>query len=119
MNRFKYRKIIPEIIDDFSWSGKELNQNLEEIEWINKNLGGTNTSACPVLFYIQKNLRKDLKIVDIGCGSGDLLKKIQLACERIKKIELVAENEAYAPIDITGDVELKIWGVVTNVIHHL
>jgi DNA polymerase V len=36
-----------------------------------------------------------------------------------KKIELVAENDAYSPIDITEDMELKIWGVVTNVIHHL
>ena len=89
MNRFRYRKIIPEIIDDFNWSGKELNQNLEEIEWINKNLGGTNTSAYPILHYIQNNLRQELKIVDIGCGSGDLLKKIQLACEGIKKIELI------------------------------
>lgn len=34
-----------------------------------------------------------------------------------KKIQLVAENEAYAPIDITECTELHIWGVVTSVIH--
>lgn len=33
------------------------------------------------------------------------------------KIKLVAENDAYAPIDITEEMELRIWGVVTNVIH--
>lgn len=89
MSKFRYRTIVPEIIDDFNWSGKELDQNLEEIEWINKNLGGTHTSAYPVLSYIQKNLQKDLKIADIGCGSGDFLKKIKTACEGVKKVELI------------------------------
>ncbi|MEI8365357.1 MAG: translesion error-prone DNA polymerase V autoproteolytic subunit [Parachlamydiaceae bacterium] len=36
-----------------------------------------------------------------------------------KRVQLVPENDAYHPIDITGDEELKIWGVVTNVIHGL
>lgn len=36
-----------------------------------------------------------------------------------KKVQLVAENDAYAPIDITEATELHIWGVVTNVIHSL
>lgn len=36
-----------------------------------------------------------------------------------KKLLLVAENEAFAPIEITEDVDLRIWGVVTNVIHAL
>lgn len=35
------------------------------------------------------------------------------------KIQLVAENEAYAPIQITEESELHIWGVVTSVIHKL
>ena len=34
-----------------------------------------------------------------------------------KKIQLVAENEAYAPINITEDADFRIWGVVTNVVH--
>lgn len=32
-------------------------------------------------------------------------------------VQLVAENDAYPPINITEDIELQIWGVVTNVIH--
>lgn len=36
-----------------------------------------------------------------------------------KKVQLVAENDAYRPIDITEEVDLRIWGVVTNVIHSL
>lgn len=34
-----------------------------------------------------------------------------------KKVQLVAENDRYLPIDVTEDIELHIWGVVTNVIH--
>ncbi len=34
-------------------------------------------------------------------------------------LQLVAENDAYPPIDITADTDLHIWGVVTNVIHKL
>lgn len=34
-----------------------------------------------------------------------------------EKIELVAENEGYAPIAVTEGSDLHIWGVVTNVIH--
>lgn len=33
------------------------------------------------------------------------------------KILLIAENDAYRPIEITGEVDFRIWGVVTNVIH--
>ena len=34
-------------------------------------------------------------------------------------IGLLAENDAYAPIEITEGIDLRIWGVVTNVIHPL
>jgi DNA polymerase V len=34
-----------------------------------------------------------------------------------KKLQLLAENEAYAPIDISENSDLHIWCVVTNVIH--
>lgn len=36
-----------------------------------------------------------------------------------KKVQLVAENDAYKPIEITGEEDFRIWGVVTNVIHGL
>jgi hypothetical protein len=77
-NRFLHREVVPEIIDDFNWKGKELDQNLEEIEWINKYLGGTHTSAYPVLSYIQKNLGKDIMVAEM----------IQQACKGVKKIGL-------------------------------
>lgn len=36
-----------------------------------------------------------------------------------KKVLLMAENDAYPPIVITEDIDLRIWGVVTSVIHPL
>jgi DNA polymerase V len=35
------------------------------------------------------------------------------------RVQLVAENNAYAPIDITTEMDFRIWGVVLNVIHYL
>lgn len=36
-----------------------------------------------------------------------------------KKVLLMAENDAYRPIDIQEGMDLHIWGVVTNVVHPL
>ncbi|MBA3957990.1 MAG: translesion error-prone DNA polymerase V autoproteolytic subunit [Parachlamydiaceae bacterium] len=55
--------------------------------------------------------------VVIASVNGELTVK-RLRCEG-KKIQLVAENEAYAPIDISEDADFRVWGVVTNVIHSL
>lgn len=54
------------------------------------------------------------KIV-IAAVNGELTVK-RLYCEG-KKTLLVAENDAYAPIEVIEGTELHIWGVVTNVIH--
>lgn len=57
---------------------------------------------------------KNGKIV-IAAVNGELtVKRLFIEGDRI---QLIAENDSYRPIDITGDKELHIWGVVTNVIH--
>lgn len=58
----------------------------------------------------------DGKIV-IAAVNGELTVK-RLSIEG-KKVQLVAENDNYEPIDITDDCDLHIWGVVTNVIHNV
>jgi DNA polymerase V len=58
----------------------------------------------------------DGKIV-IASVNGELTVKRLLKTG--KKVMLVAENDDYPPIDITEDMELRFWGVVTNVIHSL
>lgn len=77
-------------------------------------------------------------MIDAGIHSGDILivdkslepknNKIviavvngELTVKRIKKtggkVFLIAENDNYSPIEITGDTDFVIWGIVTNVIH--
>ena len=36
-----------------------------------------------------------------------------------KRVRLLAENDAYPPIDITEELDFRIWGIVTNAIHPL
>lgn len=47
----------------------------------------------------------------------------ELTVKRLHKIgdrmQLVAENDDYLPIDITEEMDFRIWGVVTNAIHGL
>lgn len=71
---------------------------------------------------------KDLLIVDRSIEPSDgkiVIASVngELTVKRLrysgKKIELVAENDAYRPIDITEDMDLRFWGVVTSVIHPL
>ncbi len=56
------------------------------------------------------------KIV-IAAVNGELT--VKRLCKDGKKVQLVAENDAYPPIEITEGTELYIWGVVTSVIHQL
>jgi DNA polymerase V len=56
------------------------------------------------------------KIV-IAAVNGELTVK-RLNCQG-KKVQLMAENDAFPPIDITEGMELHIWGVVTSVVHAL
>lgn len=56
----------------------------------------------------------DGKIV-IAAVNGELLvKRLSRAGNRV---QLLAENDEYPPITITEAMDLRIWGVVTSVIH--
>jgi DNA polymerase V len=70
----------------------------------------------------------DILIVDRSIEPAD--KKVVIAViegemtvKRIRmtdgKIVLVPENENYKPLQIEAEMNFKIWGVVTNVIHPL
>lgn len=63
-----------EIMDDLSAKGHVIDQTLIELDVINKFLGGNQITINGI-----KQLAKDrhrLSIVDIGCGSGEMLKRI-------------------------------------------
>lgn len=71
----KNRSDAIEIMDDFSLEGEHLYNTLDQLANINKWLGG-NSVTLNGLKDILKNHAKDkeLVIVDLGCGNGDMLR---------------------------------------------
>jgi 2-polyprenyl-3-methyl-5-hydroxy-6-metoxy-1,4-benzoquinol methylase len=67
-----------EIMDDLNCSGDVVAQTLVELEFINKWLGGNDVTLSGLkllsLTFPEKKDGERLKIVDLGCGGGDMLK---------------------------------------------
>ena len=66
-----------EIMDDFALEGNQLRDALDKIASINQLLGGNKLTLQGlqlVLKAIPKN--KEITIVDVGCGNGDMLRVI-------------------------------------------
>jgi DNA polymerase V len=68
------------------------------------------------LLIVDRSLEASHGKIVIAAINGELTVK---RLSRVQgRIQLLPENEAYAPIDITDELDLVIWGVVTYVIHH-
>ena len=72
----KVRTDEPEIMDDFSLEGEELKDALDKIAKINQLLGGNKLTLEGLKAILPKGSKKLLTIVDVGCGNGDMLRKI-------------------------------------------
>ncbi|MGJ8743409.1 methyltransferase domain-containing protein [Polaribacter sp.] len=73
----KTRSNKEELMDDFSIGGDLLRDTLDKLENINRYLGG-NLVTLNALKSILKNhpKEKEITIIDIGCGHGDILRDI-------------------------------------------
>lgn len=69
------------------------------------------------ILIVDRSLEPANGRIVIASVNGELTVK-RLRCEG-KKIQLIAENDAYPPINISEDADFRIWGIVTNVIHSL
>lgn len=68
-----------EIMDDLNCSGDVVRQTLVELEFINKWLGGNSVTVGGLRMLLasrQFDQSVPLKIADLGCGGGDMLKLI-------------------------------------------
>jgi len=66
-----------EIMDDLEMEGDLLSRSLAKLDWINKWLGGNNVTLKGLDQLIVGHPKdKVLKIVDIGSGSGDMLRLV-------------------------------------------
>ena len=77
MPDFSIRSAETEIMDDLNCSGHVLNRTLRELEIINKWLGGNRITIKSLEQLLPKNNR-EITIVDLGCGGGDMLRLIDL-----------------------------------------
>jgi 2-polyprenyl-3-methyl-5-hydroxy-6-metoxy-1,4-benzoquinol methylase len=73
----KYRTEAPEIMDDFLLEGEELREALDKIAKINQLLGGNKLTIEGLKKILPKSdTNVEITIVDVGCGNGDMLRKI-------------------------------------------
>jgi len=69
------------------------------------------------ILVVDRSIKPGHGKVVIAVVNGELTVKRLLVQGR--KVMLAAENDNSRPIEVTGDMELHIWGVATNVIHPL
>lgn len=69
------RSTAPEIMDDFTLQGELLRDALDKIAAINKLLGGNQVTLNGVKALLKnKPKNQRIRIIDIGCGNGDMLR---------------------------------------------
>lgn len=73
----KFRSEAPELMDDFEMEGEILRDALDKIASINQLLGGNKVTINGIKTLI-KSKPKDqiIRIIDIGCGNGDMLRAL-------------------------------------------
>jgi 2-polyprenyl-3-methyl-5-hydroxy-6-metoxy-1,4-benzoquinol methylase len=78
MPDFSKRSAEIEVMDDLSCSGQVVDQTLEELEFINKWLGGNAVTLDALQRSIRnyKSTQHAIEIADLGCGSGDMLRLV-------------------------------------------
>lgn len=73
----KYRTEETEIMDDFSLTGTELIDALDQIAKINQLLGGNKLTLHGLKkLLVKTDTTKPLIIADIGCGNGDMMRML-------------------------------------------
>lgn len=90
MPNFSQRSAEVEIMDDLAYSGDLMDRTLRELEIINKWLGGNAVTMGALDKLVQaKPQDKIIRIADLGCGRGDMLRLIDAwAAKRKLRVEL-------------------------------
>lgn len=76
---FKYRSSQPELMDDLHLANEALKKNLDELELVNKYLGGNSVVIGALKKLHRQGLlptNQSISIADLGCGGGDTLREI-------------------------------------------
>src|SRR5438132_12631203 len=72
------RSYEPELMDDLSAAGPEMEQTLKELSVVGKWLGGYNVTldGLEQLLRRRRQTEEPITIADLGCGGGDTLRVI-------------------------------------------
>ena len=87
----KHRSEDKEIMDDLNFSDPVVFQTLRELDTINQYLGGNQVTFSGIEKLLQKSPPQALSIADLGCGSGDILRRIA-NWDRLKGTQLQLEG---------------------------
>ena len=71
-----YRSDAPELMDNFALEGEMLRDALDKIATINRILGGNKVTLSGVKYLLKDIGKKTIKILDAGCGNGDMLRAL-------------------------------------------
>lgn len=77
MPDFSTRSYQSEWMDDLTCGGEEIRQTLSELETINALLGGNQVTINALSRMLSASPEKKFSIVDVGCGGGDMLRRIR------------------------------------------
>jgi 2-polyprenyl-3-methyl-5-hydroxy-6-metoxy-1,4-benzoquinol methylase len=83
------RSDAPELMDDFLLEGDILSNALDKIASINRLLGGNKVTLQGVKCLLKSKpvYRSELRILDVGCGNGDMLRTLARYAKK-KRIKL-------------------------------
>ncbi len=81
----KTRSDKQEQLDNLSLDGEPLHKALKSLGWINKWFGNHRSTVKSIIHLYDKD-KKPLKIIDLGCGGGDLLLAIAKTLRKKKAI---------------------------------
>jgi len=113
----KYRSHDAELMDDFSLQGEALRDTLNKLGTINKWLGGNKVTIDGV-FELLKDQPKDKThtILDLGCGHGDLLRRIaKVGKEKGFQLQLIGIDANADAIDYAKSLS----GNFKNISYHI
>ncbi len=69
---FRQRSTAPEYMDHAIIDGKDVVTTLDEIEYVNRFLGGINASRVALSHLLPSGDRPSLRLLDLGTGSADI-----------------------------------------------